>query len=52
MKKYQTPSLEELSLMAEDMITASGDTLNGIVAPEDQSGASGTQETVWKDAWA
>ena len=51
MKQYQTPCLEELSLQAEDLITASG-VISGIVAPEDQAGASDTQETTWKDNWS
>ena len=52
MKKYQAPILEELSLETEDMITASSEVLNGIVAPDDRSGAQSIQSTDWNSSWS
>ena len=48
MKQYLAPTLAELSCEAVDVITASGD---GIVSAVDQSQASQTMESEWKDTW-
>ena len=51
MKEYTVPVLDELSLDAEDIITASGDQTSGIVSNDDKAGAQGIGYLSWNGAW-
>ena len=50
MKKYTNPTLEELSVQTDNVITASA-SVNSIVSESDRSNADEIHVSDWNDSW-